>query len=185
MNRDMLFSEVNERKITCSNVVFHTNGMQSVYVNYNNNRLICQTDAVIATSLDSDSIKMKISNELTSFIRAVDKVVIQHAKMHSLQWFDKNLDENDIHNMFVSTVSEELMSLKIIETDVFDKHKGLRDVSYIDRSCKCIIMIELVGVYFAKRRFGVTWNAKQILAYPTERLYKGYAFRDDEDPVPI
>jgi hypothetical protein len=43
-------------------------------------------------------------------------------------------------------------------------------------------MLELVGIYYAKRKFGLTWNARQVVLYKDER-HVNYAFDDVEDPV--
>jgi hypothetical protein len=181
----MRFSDIDTGQLSFSEATFHRNGMQSVYIKHNNTGIICQTDCVHVQTLDNGIQLHQMSDDMNVFINSIDEAVVQHANTHTLNWFNKEISKDSVNCMFTPSIIDNSMITKMIETDIFDRGQGIRDISYIDNMCKCVIMIELVGVYFAKKRFGLTWNAKQIIAYPRERLMHGYAFNDNEDPVPI
>lgn len=183
----MKLKDVSERhdKIYCDEVKIK-NGVQSVKVRMRvdpdgpSKGVLFQSDTV-SCSLADDGVRMVCSEDLRDAVKVVDNVVLDHAMSHSKEWFGKTLDDASIIRMFQSTIDDDGNSMKalMLDTDVFDIYRNVCDHSVIHEGCQCVVMMEVVGVYFAKRKFGLRWNVKQILANPSKRV-KGYAF-DDED----
>lgn len=166
--------------ISCSNLKIHKNGMQSIYITHAGKPLIFQSDTVKLTPRDDQSVDVLCSDELTYTLRSIDASILQHAKQRSKEWFGKELQPGAVLKMFSDSVSpESILKAKVIDTDIFDTKKQTRDITYIQEKCPSIIVMQLMGVYFAKKRFGATWNVKQILASPQMKLSE-YAFDDDE-----
>lgn len=169
-------------KMYCTNVTLK-NGVHSSKLRlWDNKSVVFQSDTVFCTVIDGNAgVRMTCSQQLYDVVEVVDSVVLDHALKHSEDFFGKKLDDTSIIKMFHPTVDEKTMDMSALmsDTDVFDTFRNLRDSSIIHDDCPCVVMMEVVGVYFAKRRFGLRWNVKQILAKPTKRI-RGYAF-DDED----
>lgn len=180
----MKFTDVPERRDDMYvTPVTLKNGVQSCRLRLGDDKsVVFQSDTVFCTVIDEKAgIRMTCSQQLHDVVEVVDGVVLNHAMKHSEEFFGKKLDDPAIIKMFHPTVDEKSMDMRALtlDTDVFDTFRNLRDSSIIHDDCPCVVMMEVVGVYFAKRRFGLRWNVKQILARPTKRI-AGYAF-DDED----
>tara|TARA_Y100000389_G_scaffold199652_1_gene238460 strand:- start:1176 stop:1766 length:591 start_codon:yes stop_codon:yes gene_type:complete len=172
-------------KFYCSDIQIK-NGVQSA-------RLRCRFDAdgpekgvlfqsdTVSCSLSGDGVIMRCSRKLGDAVSVLDGVVLEHAKTHPEEWFGKNLDDSVVIKMFQPTIVEgtDEMRALMLDTDVFDIYRNLCEPSVVHDGCQCVVMMEVVGVYFAKRKFGLRWNVKQILANPTKHV-KGYAFDDEE-----
>lgn len=168
--------------LSCSPLRIHKNGMQSVYMTHAGKPLVFQTDTVRLTPGDKDA-TLTCSDDLTYTLRSIDAVILHHAQERSKEWFGKELDSDAIASMFSESIARDELKAKIIDTDVFDVQKNVRDISYVHEKCPCVVVLQLMGVYFAKRRFGASWNVKQILASPHKKITE-YAF-DDDEIVPV
>lgn len=178
LNRDAVVPEY----ISCSPLRIHKNGMQSVYLTHAGKPLMFQTDTVKLTLGDNDAV-LTCSDALMYTLRSVDASILQHAQQRSQEWFGKELDADAVVSLFSESITHNELKAKIIDTDIFDVQKNVRDTSYVHEKCPCVVVLQLMGVYFAKRRFGASWNIKQVLASPHKKL-SGYAF-DDDDVVPM
>lgn len=162
------------------------NGVQSVRVRTRSHTggpekgVLFQSDTV-SCSLSGDGVIMGCSRKLSDAVSVLDGVVLEHAKTHSEEWFGKNLDDSVVIKMFQPTIVEDRGEMRalMLDTDVFDIYRNLCEPSVVHDGCQCVVMMEVVGVYFSKRKFGLRWNVKQILANPTKHV-KGYAFDDEE-----
>lgn len=170
------------KRVTCTDVCIHRNGMQSVYVHHDGKKVQIQTDTV-QVSVCTDGVTISCSQELEKGIRSIDGAVLHHAQARSLSWFGKELTSEQVLKLFKPSLCDSRMSAKCIDTDVFDISRNLQTLDYVQDECPCLVVLDLVGVHFAKKRFGVTWNVTQILAKPQKRI-SAYAF-DDEDIVPV
>jgi len=180
----MKISDVRNDMIECSQLKIHRNGSQSVYMQHDKKNVSLQTDTVSAVDITTCDIKFNCSPELAHTLRTFDEIALRDANHRSLEWFGKELDHDVIDKLFAPTVNvNNGVTAKLIDTDIFAKSKHIIDSSRIHKGCPCIFILELLGVYFAKKRFGLTWNVKQILAAP-ENTISGYAF-DDDIIVPI
>tara|TARA_Y100000389_G_scaffold204361_1_gene256466 strand:+ start:9521 stop:10063 length:543 start_codon:yes stop_codon:yes gene_type:complete len=168
--------------ISCSPLRIHKNGMQSVFITHSGKPLVFQTDTVRLT-LNENDIKVVCSDELMYTLRSIDATILEHARQRSKEWFGKELDPDAVLKLFRESVVNNVLNANIIDTDVFDRQKNVKDMSYVNENCASIIVLQLIGVYFAKKRFGASWNVKQILASPSKKL-DVYAF-DDDEIVPI
>jgi hypothetical protein len=64
--------------------------------------------------------------------------------------------------------------------DIFDVNKKLVNESCITPGCQVEAIVEMVGIYFVAKEFGVSWKVVQLKVYPSERL-RGYSFLCDSD----
>lgn len=64
--------------------------------------------------------------------------------------------------------------------DIFDVNKKLVSESCITPGCEVEAIVEMVGIYFVAKEFGVSWKVIQLKVYPNERL-QGYSFICDTD----
>jgi hypothetical protein len=164
--------------ISCSPLKIHKNGMQSVFVSHAGKPLVFQTDTVVVSPNEKD-VSVACSDALTCTLRSVDAAILLCAQQRSKEWFGKELTPDAVVKLFKESVVDNVLVAKCIDTDVFDVQRRVHDMSFVHDNCRSVVVLQLLGVYFAKRKFGASWNVKQILASPRKPI-SGYAFDDDE-----
>ena len=126
-----------------------------------------------------------------NFVRSIETKLIQHVSDHSIEIFGVQLDKDELGKMFNSNIKDSIdrepkFRLKIDGTTrVFDVNDvdvttGLNDGLYSRHSG--VAMVELGGIYFLNKMFGITWKMTQMKIYEPQRL-KGFQFQvtDDQD----
>lgn len=137
-----------------------------------------------------DSKNMRIFH---NFIKTLDEDVLGKAKENSVEWFKKDLSESDIKKLYnpqlkVQKTYPPLFKVKIPCDSknnpcctIFDIHKNILDVKNIDKHLDVSAVIELTGIYFVAKQFGLSWKLLQLMIHPKVKL-SNYAFIDsDED----
>lgn len=67
--------------------------------------------------------------------------------------------------------------------DIYDTNRNIISQDAITAGCEVEAVVQLVGLYFVQKEFGVSWKVIQIKVHPNQRLIRGYAFVDDEDEL--
>ena len=128
-------------------------------------------------------------NRFYTFVRSMEDKLIQHVTDSSIEIFGKQLTKDEIHGMFNSNIKESSdrepkFRLKI------DNNTKIFDVNDADTTTELdnglysrhsgVAMVELGGVYFMNKMFGITWKMSQMKIYEPQRL-KGFQFQIDEN----
>jgi hypothetical protein len=142
-------------------------------------------------SLKGDSEKM---HQYKNFLTTLDLKNVQTGVNNSVKWFKKALTPEIIQNlynpsmkqtndayppMFRSRLPTHQDTGKFVG-DIFDANKRLVTQESITPGCEVEAIVELVGIYFVAKEFGVSWKVVQLKVFPSERL-KGYSFLCDSD----
>jgi hypothetical protein len=123
------------------------------------------------------------------FVRSVENAVKAKVSEQSTQIFGQNVPDTAIDAMFNSNIKtsgdrEPKFRVKIDETAmIFDVNQteitsAYENGLYGQHSGVC--MVEITGVYFLNKMFGITWKVNQLKVYEPQRL-KGFHFQLDED----
>ena len=128
-------------------------------------------------------------NRFYKFVRSMEDKLVQHVTDQSIEIFGKQLSREEIHGMFNSNIKESSdrepkFRLKIDNnTKIFDVNDAditteLDNRLYSRHSG--VAMVELAGVYFMNKMFGITWKMSQMKTYEPQRL-KGFQFLVTDD----
>ena len=124
-------------------------------------------------------------NRFYKFVRTMEDRLIQNVTDSSIEIFGKQLSKEEIHGMFNSNIKdsgdrEPKFRLKI------DGNTRIFDVNDVDVTTELsnglysrhsgVAMVELGGVYFLNKMFGITWKMTQMKMYEPQRL-KGFQFQ--------
>ena len=123
------------------------------------------------------------------FVREVEKSVKDKVSEQSVEIFGSNVPMTAIDAMFNSNIKtsgdrEPKFRVKIDDSAlVFDVNQTeitgpYENGLYGQHSGVC--MVEIAGVYFLNRMFGITWKVNQLKVYEPQRL-KGFHFQLEED----
>lgn len=188
--------DVNQLQFT--NPKVNQSGGQSVYINYNNDKLRIQTPTMFAPFGVNEyngrcSIDMSVRDpQFQKFIEDLDKTIIDNAVKSSNSWFKKNLNESVVNELYKNTLkgnSEKyppLLRMKLPTQDgefvgeIYDANENLIATKALSRGMKIQVIAELVGIYFVSKEFGLSWKILQVKLYPSNKL-SGFSFVDDND----
>ena len=62
----------------------------------------------------------------------------------------------------------------------YDSNKTLKDSSFLENGTMCDVLIEMVGVWFLKKTFGIQWRIVQVRDTKPVKV-PVYLFQDEEE----
>lgn len=144
----------------------------------------------------SDEVTFVLNSESNvDKIGTFDKDIIEQANVNQEEWFGKKISKNVIDRAFVQSVNNGQITGELIDaTKIFNHTNEVVDSTYLQVGKKCNILMELNGVWFAKKTFGPSWNVVQVKVFddpepepepeptPTPKIYpEQYALVDEDD----
>lgn len=148
-----------------------------------------QMNGVVLTTnfADSDSITLQLTNDSLEKIKNIESAVKSTAVDNSTTWFGKELSEKTITAAFspvndVMNVSKSTYRGQVI-TKAFDSEKNQIDPNTIGANTMCDVVLEMTGVWFLKKSFGIVWKVIQVRMRraPKPKYYEEYMFQDEEE----
>lgn len=152
-------------------------------------RTTVQLNGVVMTTnfADSDSVTLQLPGKCLSKIKDAENSVVTYAVENSTKWFGKELAQKTITAAFtgdseVMNVSKSQIRGKVI-TRAFDHNKNQMDPNDIAASTMCDVVIEMTGVWFLKKTFGIVWKIVQMRMRqpPKHKYYDEYMFQDEDE----
>lgn len=142
-------------------------------------------------SLRSDGGKI---DEFRDFLNRLDLQNVQKAVNNNVSWFKKPLTAESIQELYNPSLKQPndkyppMFRARFPTNpdtgaflgDVYDKNRNLVHERMITNGCEVEAIVELVGLYFVAKEFGLSWKVVQLKVFPNERL-KGYSFLCDSD----
>lgn len=133
-------------------------------------------------------------DEFRDFLSALDLQNVQKAVNNNTSWFKKSLSAEAVQELYNPSLKQPNdkyppMFRARFPThpdtgafmgDVYDKNRNLVHERVITNGCEVEAIVELVGLYFVAKEFGMSWKVVQLKVFPNERL-KGYSFLCDSD----
>ena len=128
-------------------------------------------------------------NKFYNFVRSLEDKLVVHVMDNSTEIFGRRMTKDEIHGMLNSNIKETgdrepKFRLKIdATTKIFDVNDAdvttaLENGLYSRHSG--VAMVEVGGVYFMNKMFGITWKMTQMKIYEPQRL-KGFQFQIADD----
>ena len=141
-------------------------------------------------SLKSDS---KV-DEFRDFLSTLDLQNVQRAVNNTTSWFKKSLSAEAVQELYNPSLKQPNEKYPpmfrarfpthpdtgAFVGDVYDKNRNLVHERVITNGCEVEAIVELVGLYFVAKEFGMSWKVVQLKVFPNERL-RGYSFLCDSD----
>lgn len=182
----------------------NTNGGQTVFINdANRNKIRIHTPKCyipfgisefnkkysLNFSLNSDTDAMKNFKKL---LKDIDNNNIKEGVKNSEKWFNKKYNETTINELYNTCIKQTNpnyppnFKAKLpckngnFEGSIYDTNRNEISMCKIQKGCYAEAIIELSGVYFVNKEFGISWKVIQLKLYPTEKIC-GYSFIDSED----
>ena len=189
-----------------SNVKQNTNGGKTIFVNkstddYGKITIVtpkCYLPFGVSTYNGRKSIQLSLNEdtcgEFKEFLSQLDLRVLQEAVNSSHAWFNKTLSPeaiNDLYNPCLKQKTEKYPpnfrarfpthpDTNRFLGDIFDTNRNVVSESAITPGCSVEAIVELTGVYFVAKEFGLSWKIIQLKVFPNNKL-QGYSFVSDSD----
>ena len=155
-------------------------------------RFLLQLDAVLLNTPfdDSQTVTLQLNSSNMSKLNSVQDKVKTYATENSEKWFGKNLQATTIAAAFSGDT--ELMNVfkatenKKVVTRVYDAEKNLIEPGDVEVNSVCDVVLEMTGVWFLKKSFGISWKILQVRKRPAPKpkYYEEYLFSDDVEEIP-
>lgn len=131
------------------------------------------------------------NRDFETFLQKFDDLNVEKGLERSREWFSKDLDRDIVEQLYKKQLRRSenynpLMRAKIINNaigplcTVFDNNRNVIDLHSVQKRSEVSAVIELTGIYFVAKEFGVTWKLVQLMVHPKLDM-SGYAFVDDSD----
>ena len=150
------------------------------FIQLNKARIGATTESDITIDPASPANKRKIA--------AINKANLQAAKENAKQWFGK---DKSVDALKAAYSDAELVAERIPPTKVFSAEQEVIDFTNLREGDECALILEFVGMWFAKTAFGPAYNVVQVKLYPEpvkSEYPEEYAFVEEEDepePEPV
>ena len=155
------------------------------------NRLMLQlNDTTLVTKFsEGDNVTLSLSDTAQEKVDAVNSENLAQAETNSKEWFGKTVSGKTLQAAHTTNINENVMNVgkatvnKNVVTKCYNHRKELVDLDTLDENTVCDVMVELSGLWFAKKTFGPIWRIAQIrLKAPPRKKYPDeYLFADEDD----
>jgi len=199
-------SEIDLKSLQYSQPKTNPSGGQTIYINTPNTstkRLVislprCRLPFGVSDYNGRKSLQFSLQGDndkmvtFKKFLADLDLLNVQTAVNNSTKWFKKNIPHDTVQTLYSPCMKQNNdkyppMFRSRFPTDagkfvgdVFDVNKNLVSQEAITPGCEVEAIVELVGIYFVAKEFGVSWKVIQLKVFPNERL-RGYSFLCDSD----
>jgi len=164
----------------------------SKILNDDNSRVLVQLNNVkLLTLFDSEDedVTLSLSEAVCEKIQNYDNQTLQSAKENSTEWFGKDLPEKTLETAFTQSLTSGCMNVSKLKskskvlTRVYSHDKELVDSNVLEENTVCDVVLELSGVWFMKKTFGLVWRVVQVRMKPPPKKPKEpvYLFQDEEE----
>jgi hypothetical protein len=137
-----------------------------------------------STIINSDEITLQLSSAGLQKVKSIDTDVLQDAKVHSVSWFGREIQQKTLDTAYNHSVTSDNYMNVIKSTKsplvYYDSNKTLKDSSFLENGTMCDVLIEMVGVWFLKKTFGVQWRIVQVRDTKSVKVPE-YLFQDEEE----
>ena len=137
-----------------------------------------------STIINSDEITLQLSSAGLQKVKTIDTNVLQDAKVHSVSWFGREIQQKTLDTAYNHSVtSDNCMNVtKSTKNPLtyYDCNKTLKDSSLLENGTVCDVLLEMVGVWFLKKTFGVQWRIVQVRDTKMVKVPE-YLFQDEEE----
>lgn len=195
--------EIDHEKLEYHDPVNGKFGGKSLRVTYNGDKIILEIskcdlpfgvneyESQYGKKYSLDLSLNNCNSDFASFLRKFDDMNMKKGFEKSFNWFSKDLDKDIIDQLYKKQLRENanyppLIRAKIINNaigplcTVFDSNKNIIDLKSVQKRSEVSAVIELTGIYFVAKEFGVTWKLLQLMVHPKVDM-TSYAFVDDDD----
>ena len=149
------------------------------------NKVIIQlNNSTLCESYESseDDITLSVSDQYSGQLADIDAQTIAAAKTNSVEWFKRELTEKTIASAYTKSTMTNVEKMK--STVIYDHKKMIVEDKNIPAGTVCDVLVELSGVWFLKKTFGLVWRVVQVrLKSPPKNKLKQevvYMFQGDD-----
>ena len=150
--------------------------------NDNGSKIFTQLNG--STIINADEITLQLSSAGLQKVKSIDTDVLQDAKVHSVSWFGREIQQKTLDTAYnYSVTSDNYMNVtKSTKNPLtyYDCTKTLKDNSLLENGTVCDVLLEMVGVWFLKKTFGVQWRIVQVRDTKSVKVPQ-YLFEDDDE----
>lgn len=162
-------SDFNIENVSVSEVKKNKAGGEAVYLKYDNNTLILQTDILNLVSSEEKSLELNCDGtKLMNIITTLEQLA-------------ESTFGNEENNLRSLVSDEYTIKLGVIEnkTMMFDSKKNSTDSIEVGNDVQ--LLVQPTGIWCKKSEYGVSFRLLQVKVLEKEETLQDYAFVDDDN----
>ena len=139
----------------------------------NDNMILLKNVRIEGTFDESENVTLVICD--STLINSADASVCSYAKANSTEWFGKDLSEKTLNAAFTQSVRDDSMIVQKASkrgssvVRVFNHDKTTSSTDQLTDGILCDVYVEMSGVQFFKRTYGIVWKIVQVRLKPTPK----------------
>ena len=157
-------------------------------------------DSATKISIDQSLGNLEEQNEMGAWhawLKGFDEKLLEIAHERSEEWFKKQLKPEILEEFYKPCVAKSknekyppTFKMKIPVKDdkaaitIYDNNEQVVGQELIEKGCHVRTIVELQGVWFVNKMFGVTWKVMQLQVFPVPK-YNAFAFSKPVDGGPV
>lgn len=116
-------------------------------------------------------------DKMIEWVSSIEAKVLEEASAKSKEWFGNSVDPSVIASWFVPSIKEANMRLSIpfrggeCQVPFFDARKNPVEYDQVPANSLASVILELDGVWFRNKRFGMSWKLGQVKHYDSNQRY--------------
>jgi len=150
--------------------------------NENGSKILAQLNGSVI--INSDEITLQLSKSGSDKIKTFDNDVLQDAKVYSVSWFGREVQQKTLDTAYNHSLTSENYMNVTKSTKVplvyYDSNKTLKDSSLLENGTVCDVLLEMLGVWFLKKTFGIQWRIVQVRDSKSVKVPE-YLFQDENE----
>lgn len=206
--RNRKFSDIDVNQLAFSEPQSGFRGGQTVALSFQDEKIIIQTprmrmpfgiSSFQGQGYTSYSIDFSLQDrdDFKKFIQDLHGAVLNQAMLKRSEWFhSSSMARETIEEYFYSGIRDDpkgryastfKINLQIYDgktkTDFFNHNGDEITFQDVSKGSAGVAVIELVGLWFQNKKFGLKWNVTQVKVFPDEQqmAHQGFMMIDDDD----
>ena len=154
--------------------------------NDSDQRVIVQMNNItlVTPFAESADVTISVADESVRQVREYDEIVLVAAREHSTAWFGREVQQRTIDTAYQRSIVQNTMNvIKSRVTSAYNSSREAIDPDLLGADAKCDVVLELQGIWFMKKTFGLNWKLVQVRTRkePVKKFYESYLFSDEAE----
>ena len=137
----------------------------------------CYAWQLDATSPAKQYFVFRCPDKMIEWVSSIETRVLEEAEKRSKEWFGTVVDPSVIASWLVPSIKEANMRLSIpfrgdeCQVSFFDAKKNPVEYDQVPVNSLASVILELDGLWFRNKRFGLSWKLFQVKHYDSNQRY--------------
>lgn len=121
---------------------------------------------------------VRVTDGFGNWIRSIESKILESAEENAAEWFGTAVDKDTIASWFCDTLKgDDLATMRLTvpfrgdecQAGLFNSKNELIECDDVPQTGDAVLLLDLEGLWFQNRRFGIRWKLNQAKFFPNEQ----------------